>query len=160
MQFLLRCIAFLLTATYSFHIFGSTVQTFKSSSGNASYLNGNYVGAIKRWIELGNKGEAEAQLKLGTIYRLGENGIEKDINKSIKWYTLAAEKGNVYAQYNLGKIYESEKDIIDYKKAAKWYLLGAEKGNAFSQLKLGLLYAKGQGVPLDLKYAHKQGCDI
>lgn len=149
-----RFLMLLLAVLHSPHIFSSTIQTFESNLATELYLNGNYTGALKTWIKLGEKGEAKAQFKLGTIYRLGETGIEKDINKAIKWYTLAAEKGNIYALYNLGKIYESEENIVNYDLASKWYRLGAEKGNAFAQLKLGMLYLSGKGLELNLKYAH------
>ena len=132
----------------------STNQTSKPIEGIELYLDGNYIESIKKWENLAENGEEKAQFILGTIYRIGNEGVTKNINKAIKWYSLAAEQGNAYAQYNLGKIYESEKGSIDYALSAKWYMLGAQNGNAFSQLKLGSFYIKGKGVPKNIRYAH------
>ena len=39
------------------------------------------------------QGHATAQMSLGACYEDGE-GVEKDLNKAIEWYTLAAKQGN------------------------------------------------------------------
>ena len=154
MHILLQLIIILITCTTSPKVISSSGQISETTAAIYLYLDGNYTEAIEEWITVAENGDEKAQFILGTIYRIGNEGVNKNINKAIKWYSLAAEKGNAYAQYNLGKIYESEKGSIDYKLAAKWYLLGAQNGNAFSQLKLGSLYIKGKGVPKNLRYAH------
>ena len=154
MHILLQLIIILISCITSSKLISSTNQISETNAAINLYLDGNYIEAIKEWMIVAENGDEKAQFILGTIYRIGNEGVNKNINKAIKWYSLAAEKGNAYAQYNLGKIYESEKGSIDYKLAAKWYLLGAQNGNAFSQLKLGSLYIKGKGVPKNLRYAH------
>ena len=48
--------------------------------------------------------------------------IPQDYKEAVKWYTKAAEQGDVHAQFNLGLMYGSGHGISqDYKQAAKWY---------------------------------------
>ena len=73
----------------------------------------------------------------------------------MKWYTLAAEQGYAYAQFNLGIIYDKGQGVVqNYQTAAKWYTLAAEQGDASAQFNLGIMYGKGQGVIQDNIYAH------
>ena len=54
---------------------------------------------------------------------------------------IAAEKGNVDSQYNLGLMYDNGKGVTqDYKEAIKWYRLAAIQGLAEAQLNLGIMY--------------------
>ena len=43
------------------------------------------------------QGDAEAQAKLGEIYKFGE-GVQQDDAESLRWYRLAAAQGNATAQ--------------------------------------------------------------
>jgi len=55
-----------------------------------------------RYYEMAaDKGDTEAQMKLGWLYEKGE-GVAKDIAKAMGWYGKAAEAGEPAAQYNLG----------------------------------------------------------
>jgi TPR repeat protein len=70
----------------------------------------------------------------------------------VKWYRLAAEQGNVAAQYNLGLMYAKGQGVPQNQKTAvKWYTLAAKQGNAGAQFNLGWMYGKGQGIPQDYK---------
>ena len=74
---------------------------------------------------------------------------------SLKIWLAEAEKGNVEAQYYVGKIYEGGLGTPpDYAAAASWYEKAAAKGHSASQFALGSLYEKGfDGVPPDPKKA-------
>lgn len=78
-----------------------------------------------------------AQNYLGYSYWNGI-GIEKDLEKAIKFYTKAAEQGSVFALNNLGYSYLNgigvEKDL---EKAIKFYTKAAEQGNASALNNLG-----------------------
>ena len=54
----------------------------------------------KQLAELGN---ADAQYKLGVMYYHGD-GVEKDLNESIKWFKKAAEQGDVVAKHWLNTL--------------------------------------------------------
>jgi uncharacterized protein len=69
---------------------------------------------------------------------------------SLKIWLAEAEKGNVEAQYYVGKIYEGGLGTPpDYATAASWYEKAAAKGHSASQFSLGSLYEKGLGVTAD-----------
>lgn len=69
---------------------------------------------------------------------------------SLKIWLAEAEKGNLDAQYYVGKIYEGGLGTTpDYAAAAQWYEKAANAGHSASQFSLGALYEKGLGVPAD-----------
>ena len=55
------------------------------------------------------RGDPKAQNVMGTYYESG-NGVEKDYDKAIYWYTKSAEQGNTNAQYHLGVLYNKAKE--------------------------------------------------
>ncbi|MEE9250136.1 MAG: tetratricopeptide repeat protein [Alphaproteobacteria bacterium] len=71
------------------------------------------------------------------------------------WYRLAAERGHVDAQANLGYAYEQGRGVtLDFAQAAKWYRKAAERGDVVAQANLGTLHANGLGVEQDDVQAH------
>lgn len=67
-----------------------------------------------------------------------------------------AEDGNAYAQYELGKMYDEGREVVqDYAEAVKWYRLSAEQGRASAQFALGAMYEHGRGVVQDYAEAVK-----
>lgn len=80
----------------------------------------------------------------------------KDYPKAAKLLGPLAEKGNAYAQLNLGMMYDNGQGVPqDFKEAAKWYRLAAEQGNASAQSNLGVIYRNGQGVLQNYQEAAK-----
>ena len=79
-----------------------------------------------------------------------------DYKEAVKWYRLAAEQGDAFAQNNLGLMYDEGHGVPqDYHEAAKWYRLSVEQGYAQAQNNLGVVYDKGKGVSQDYKEAAK-----
>ena len=61
---------------------------------------------------------------------------------------LLAAKGDAFAQYNLGVMYENGEGVPENDAdAVKWYRLAAEQGNANAQYNLRDMYYSGDGVP-------------
>ena len=61
--------------------------------------------------------------------------------EALKWFTLAAEKGNADAMYNLAYMYEYGEGMDqDYPKAMSWYRKSIAKGNIPSMIALGIIY--------------------
>ena len=58
---------------------------------------------------------------------------EKDIEKALRYFRIAAADGNCYAEYQLGKLYLFETGIRDEMQAVWWLKLSAEHGNIYSQ---------------------------
>jgi len=79
---------------------------------------------------------------------------EKGTVASFKWYSRAAEAGNVGALYNLGVCYRDGKGVAaDARAAVKWWTRAAEAGLAEAQHNLGVCYATGAGVVRDFAAA-------
>jgi uncharacterized protein len=88
------------------------------------------------------------------MYAEGDDVPENDV-EAVKWYRLAAEQGNVIAQYNLGNMYREGKGTLqNYAKALKLYRLAAEQGVVDAQFNLGLMYGKGEGAPQSINKAY------
>jgi len=125
------------------------------SEASHAYAEGDYIKAAKLYGSLAGKGDAEAQLVLGSMHEIGL-GVPQNYMEAIKWYRLAAEQGNAKAQLKLGSMYDIGLGVPqDYKEREKWCRLAAEQGDAFAQLCLGEIYDHGKGVPQDFKEAVK-----
>ncbi|MBL9138687.1 MAG: sel1 repeat family protein, partial [Verrucomicrobiales bacterium] len=91
-------------------------------------------------------GDAEAQLKLGRMYRDGTDGLEKDLAKACEWWLKAALQGNAAAQGQLGRAYMRGLGVsADSTEAVKWFREGARNGDPWAQLFLGDAYEFGHG---------------
>lgn len=74
---------------------------------------------------------------------------------AFKEFTQAAEKGHVYAQYNLGLMYEQGLGTSkNAKEAVYWYNKSAEQGNSAAQFNLGVCYENGLGTSVDFDKAN------
>jgi hypothetical protein len=112
---------------------------------------------------------------LGWHYENGL-GVAKDLEKAFYWYTLAneqghidakydlirleqlaiekvaatelaAEQGDIEAQFRLGSWYELGTGVTkDLEKAFHWFKKAAEQGDAFTQFLIGTWYIHGNGV--------------
>ncbi|MBS1138133.1 MAG: sel1 repeat family protein [Proteobacteria bacterium] len=122
---------------------------------NDAYREKAYAKAAELWRPLAEKGDAEAQYSLGTLYAEGK-GVEQNDATAFLWFQRAAHQGVAAAQYNVGATYATGAGIgksdVD---AARWFRRAADQGMAFAQLNLGLLYAAGNGVPQDDVEAYK-----
>jgi len=105
--------------------------------------------------KVANRGDAEAQFKLGLMYQEGQV-VPKSEVEAMKWYMRAAEQGHVDAQYNLGVMYDKGEAIPqNYTEAVKLYKKAAEQGHVNAQFNLGLIYHRGQCVSQNYAEAMK-----
>ncbi len=66
-----------------------------------------------------------------------------------------AESGNVDAQYQLAKIYDTGALVdVDRSKALEWYRRAADNGHGHSQLMVGYFYCRGIEVEMDTEMAN------
>jgi len=118
--------------------------------------------------EKAEQGDAEAQNTVGFNYHFGEGNYKADV-EAVKWFKLAAEQGNMEAEFNLGYCYTYNsscgiEDGPNFAEGAKWFLKAAQQGFAPAQSALGFCYSLGIGVPASgakskmwLKKAAEQG---
>ncbi len=101
------------------------------------------------------RGDAEAQKQMGTIYAKGEV-VKQNYVEAAKWYRSAADQGHAGAQAALGELCEAGQGVPhDEAAAAEWYRRAAEQGHVGGQYSLAVLYVLGRGVPRDLTAAVK-----
>jgi hypothetical protein len=90
----------------------------------------------------------------GLAYFEGQ-GVIKDYQEALKWFTRAAETGDDAARFYIGYMYQNGLGVWkDYTEAMKWYLKSAENsryGDAFYMI--GSMYEQGQGVRKDYREA-------
>ena len=79
---------------------------------------------------LAEQGNPEAQFVLGTLYRDGQ-GVEQNLEETLKWWTKAAELGNTDAQFALGNIYSGGYGVErDYVLSYMWFDITATQTEA------------------------------
>ena len=76
---------------------------------------------------LAEQGDAEAQWAMGADYFFN---APEDHAEAVKWFRLAAEQGQVGAQFNLGVCYTTGRGVSkDQKEAERWLALALAQNN-------------------------------
>jgi uncharacterized protein len=95
------------------------------------------------------KGDPEAQTKLGVAYSTGTN-VEKDKKKAAEWYGKAAAQGYAYGQWNLAFLYVRGEGVsVDNDKARELFQKAAEQKFAPAEYDLGMMHLYGMGGKRD-----------
>jgi uncharacterized protein len=95
-------------------------------------------------------GHAPSQRALADCYRIGDQLTKQDYAEAIRWYRLAAEKGDAAAQNDLGSMHLNAMGVPkDATEAAKWYRKSAEQGLAMAMFHYALRCLHGDGVEQD-----------
>ena len=112
------------------------------------------LAAFNRDLEGAQNGDAGAQRAMGARYASGDQ-VERDLARSLEWYTKAAEQGDVVAQWNAAGMYAHDAGDAgqDMQQAILWYQKAADQGFAPAQATLGRMYAAGQSVARDVGLA-------
>ncbi|MBL1143193.1 MAG: sel1 repeat family protein [Proteobacteria bacterium] len=86
----------------------------------------------------------------------GMDNIDETVSEEIAEITEAerlrplATQGDADAQYQLGTLYYSGKDVKqDYSQAALWYRRAAQQGSVDAQYSLGNMFLMGEGIVQD-----------
>lgn len=108
--------------------------------------------------ELAEKGDAEAQFKLGISHIMIPIHQSTNTKHAVYWFTKAAEQGHGTAQEMLGGIYaDEESEPVDHKQSEYWYNQAVKSFEKAAQsgdnenrikflLRLGNMFTYGQGV--------------
>jgi len=69
------------------------------------------------------RGDADAQVDLGTLYETGMGGLPRDGHQALRWYRQAGDQGNVYGQYFSGLLLGRGRAGVtrDLDAAAGWF---------------------------------------
>jgi TPR repeat protein len=130
--------------------------TAVAANGEAwrAYLASNYTTALRLLRPAAEAGNADAQYRLGTLYRHGQ-GVPRDPRMAADWWTKAAQQGNADAAFSLGFLYYRGADDgaagvpQDLSEAGHWLLRAAEGGSLMAQYLVGQMYRRGDGLPRD-----------
>jgi len=102
------------------------------------------------WYETSQqKLEGYIHHNLGTDYFTGEF-IGKDVNKALKYWTLAANVGLAASAYEIGNCLN---EIDKCEDAITWLKIGADLGSKEAELSLGMSYSEGRGVAINYEKA-------
>lgn len=109
----------------------------------------NAKGIDELLTQFANGGSAENQYHLGLMY---EHGIQvaRRYDLALTWYERASSRGNVLAQFKLGRVMAAEDPVA----SARWYSLAAEQGLAEAQYEYAHCLDQGLGVKVDPLAAH------
>ena len=109
----------------------------------------DFATAVKELRPLAERGDAEAQYRIGLMYEFGR-GYPQDKAQGIAWFKKSAAQNHTAAQQELGVIYTTGDGVPkDDAQAVAWFQKAATLGNPTAQFNLGLMIAKGAGVKND-----------
>jgi len=111
---MLRSVSAIALLFFTSFVFAAN-EPFKE--GLKYYLKGQVHQAVNIWIELGNKGDIQAQKQLGQYYLTDDD--DRDYDKSVEWYSRAASQGDEEAAG-----YQRNAEL----QRAKWKQLANEIG--------------------------------
>jgi TPR repeat protein len=139
----MRSFAFVLPV-FSFAVLLSA-STFAQAQ-NSAPIPEKLTGRVEELSKRALAGDTKSQLRMGLAYEFGD-GVEKDVDKAMHWYRIAADRGDPVAQTDLGYFYETGANgPKDPAEAAKWYMRAALSGFTRAKFNLGVLYLAGTGV--------------
>lgn len=102
--------------------------------------------AIQWYTKAANQGYSKAFCNLGSTH---EN-IMRNYTEAAEFYRKAAELGDMYGQFNLGRMYDDGIGVKqDYAKSFKWFKKSAEQGYVKAMHNVAVCYETGEGVPQD-----------
>lgn len=91
------------------------------------------IGKALYYLERAAKKENPYVAYLAGKILLTEDTV-KDVPRAIRLLKIAAEHGNDFAEYQLGKLYLYDKDVQqDYAEAIRWLTSSAEHGNQYAE---------------------------
>ncbi|MCO6505130.1 MAG: sel1 repeat family protein [Snodgrassella sp.] len=97
--------------------------------------------------------DARAYNSLGTLYEKGL-GVKQNYATAVKYYTQAAQKGNVKANGNLAVLYERGLGVKqDWGEAMGYYFTGLNNGDGKSMNNLGVMALNGEILPKNISVA-------
>jgi TPR repeat protein len=109
-----------------------------------------YAKELRWFLSVAEIGDGDVLLNVANLYNSTGGGVPRDGAEALRWYRLAADKGNEEALCFIGKMYETGDGVNqDFSDAMRWYQLAAEKGNAGAMFNIGSMHTRSQGVSVD-----------
>src|SRR5258708_21437879 len=118
----------LVTAALAAVVVGSAVSFAQATSDERAIMStidqavrtGEYGRAATVLRKVAESGNAEAQYRLASLYRIGR-GVPQDDLLAFKWMKAAAEQNHANAQFNLARMYLAGRGVaLDVGSAKVW----------------------------------------
>lgn len=143
------------TAALAMAFLACTAAADPLEDAKTAYGQGDYAAALGLWRPLAERGDAEAEYRLGALFFRGE-GTPRNYGEALQWFRLAAEQGHADARFSLGSMYYDGLGASrSYGEAFRWFRLAAGQGVAMAQYMVGIMYFNGTGVAKDSVDAYK-----
>jgi localization factor PodJL len=95
-------------------------------------------GNTDRAMALAKAGNTGVAVNVAGMYEFGHKPMAQDYAKAAEWYQIAAEHGDPYAQYKVGRAYTRGTGLpIDRVQAYKWLTIGMQSLSNASDGKTG-----------------------
>ncbi|MEO6148552.1 MAG: tetratricopeptide repeat protein [Mucilaginibacter sp.] len=124
----------------------------------------DYAKALPFFTKASAMGDSISMAIIGSMYRFGDETLQKDSPKSIEWTQKAIDHGNADAYSLLSTAYKYGFGVnIDLNKAIALLELGVAKSSLQCMRNLSNLYNKGDGVTKDRNKAialMEKACEI
>src|SRR5258708_22632448 len=123
-------------AAFAAIVAGSATSCAQASGDETAVMNaidqavrtgefGRAAAVLRRSAESGN---AEAQYRLASLYRIGRGAPQDDLS-AFRWMKAAAEQNHANAQFNLAKMYLAGRGAaLDVRSAKVWLQKAASQG--------------------------------
>ena len=122
---------------------------FGDADGPTEFLRRESVQEAKRRMSDTNK-------NIDDVTDCGKTSEQKRYQDAESCWRTRAQKGDLEAQFQLGKLYYQGGEVdADKKQAAAWFSTAAERGNVSAQSFLALMYLTGDGVSQSPEFAIK-----
>lgn len=136
---------------------GNEINTRAKYDNAVKLLDSDPEVALGELKILAENGNFDAAYMLGMIYRNGAYKQEKDLNRAVQYYEIAAKTDPLgEAALSLGVIYLKGEGLEkpEYRKGIDYLEKAGDKGNAQALYNLGVIYRDGKfNIPKDVKKA-------
>ena len=114
------------------------------SNGESVYVD--YQQAVYWFRKSAGQKFAPAQYRLGELYYFEKGGLERDLQKAIELFNLAAKQGDADAQMNLAMMCGTGEGLpLDKEQALSWILRARMGGNPIAHDYQKMLNASADG---------------
>jgi len=115
---------------------GGSLARGDAAAGRAAYEKGDYARAMSEWQSAADRGDADAEFGLGSLYELGAGDLKQDYKRADYWYQKAAAQDYAEADYRLALIWAAggENFPTDIAEAYKWVLLAVDSRGVWGSL--------------------------
>lgn len=96
------------------------------NDGKDAANRGEFAKALRIWMSLADKGDAEAQYNLGRLYARGD-GVKKDFKEAAYWFEKAANRNHRDAADKLSHMYEVGDGVRRDAERARFWRDAAKK---------------------------------